>query len=455
MKIDVKELNIDNYVEYMDLESIINESSGDLFINEYTGAMGSTNTSPYHNLVLNNMDKLERVSEIFNVNLEDVQYVFETGRETVLSNDIWNELQNSDSYSVKDLEGAIKFAQERKVDPKPYIDAIKQNEELPLPMVLNYTNGTKYFLVKGDVELALYRGLKVTPIVLLANLDAKLKEQEDKEQELADKDEAKYNYKKLSEKQISVIREFVKYCFKRLKLSDLPQQLTLSYKESEAKSNRSLGYFDPEKNKLWVYVRGRLLADILRTLGHEFVHRKQEEQGRITVGSGETGSEIENEANAIAGVLLRDFGKHHPEIYSTLTEVQKKPLDELGNNITNIYPWTCKNSTRTQYEFRSDENQYSVTFMDEGGGAFERMYFPAKTKSGTKTDEGKALKVNATVMSITLDFLKTNRDWFILTIHPIDPRRLHLVKAFLDKNLPNNYIVEEVEGVLNITRKTH
>jgi Zn-dependent peptidase ImmA (M78 family) len=57
------------------------------------------------------------------------------------------------------------------------------------------------------------------------------------------------------------------------------------------------------------------MADLLRTLAHELVHRKQDEDGRIDHNSGETGSEIENEANAQAGVLLRKFGKQNEEIY--------------------------------------------------------------------------------------------------------------------------------------------
>jgi hypothetical protein len=45
------------------------------------------------------------------------------------------------------------------------------------------------------------------------------------------------------------------------------------------------------------------------------VHRKQEEDGRLKINSGETGSPIEDEANAIAGVLLRNFGKINNSIY--------------------------------------------------------------------------------------------------------------------------------------------
>ena len=67
--------------------------------------------------------------------------------------------------------------------------------------------------------------------------------------------------------------------------------------------------------KIWIYVKNRNMADILRTLAHELVHYKQLLDGALNSESGKTGSDEENEANAQAGVLLRDFGKVNPVIY--------------------------------------------------------------------------------------------------------------------------------------------
>jgi Zn-dependent peptidase ImmA (M78 family) len=120
---------------------------------------------------------------------------------------------------------------------------------------------------------------------------------------------------KLNESETSTIHEFLKYAIKNLEIQKPPRNLTLSYDNEAAKEKRSFGYFDPNDNKIWVYCGNRNMADILRTLAHELVHRKQDEDGRINYESGKTGSEIENEANAKAGVLLRDFGKQHEEIY--------------------------------------------------------------------------------------------------------------------------------------------
>ena len=147
---------------------------------------------------------------------------------------------------------------------------------------------------------------------------------------------------KLKDEQVDVIKQFIKYLTKELDLKELPNKLTLSYNTDEAKSKHTFGYFNPNTNSIWLYVKDRNVADILRTLAHEFVHRKQAEEGRIEQNSGDTGSEIENEANAVAGVLLRNFGKNHEEIYEVkksknklITEIDltpRRPKEERAKN---------------------------------------------------------------------------------------------------------------------------
>ena len=122
---------------------------------------------------------------------------------------------------------------------------------------------------------------------------------------------------RLNESQTATIGEFIKYACKDLGIQKLPSRLTLSYDTDAAREKRSFGYFDPNNNQIWVYVKNRNMADILRTLAHELVHRKQDEDDRIDYESGETGSDIENEANAQAGVLLRDYGKVDNGIYES------------------------------------------------------------------------------------------------------------------------------------------
>ena len=253
-------------------------------------------------LVAREEDEIERTADVFNIPLEDLKYAFTAGSMVILSDDIWSKLENSDSYEVTSLDDAIKLAKQYDKDWKPTLDAIKNGTIIDPPMVLNYDK-TRYYLVGGNTRLMFYKALDIEPKVLLATLDLP-------------RDKAFYLTEgRLNESQTATIGEFIKYSIKNLGLQSPPSNLTLSYDNSKAKEKRSFGYFDPSSKKIWVYVKNRNMADILRTLAHELVHRKQEEDGRLDINSGKTGSPIEDEANAMAGVLLRNFGKINNSIY--------------------------------------------------------------------------------------------------------------------------------------------
>jgi hypothetical protein len=59
----------------------------------------------------------------------------------------------------------------------------------------------------------------------------------------------------------------------------------------------------------------RHIMDVLRTVAHELTHKHQHEREAVPNDAGETGSRYENEANARAGVLMRDYGRLHPELF--------------------------------------------------------------------------------------------------------------------------------------------
>ena len=118
-----------------------------------------------------------------------------------------------------------------------------------------------------------------------------------------------------NDKHKQILKKFIAFAIKELNIQKPPSGLTLSKDNTKAKTRHTFGTFTPENDKIWLYVGNRNIADSLRTLAHELVHRKQAEDNRLDITSGETGSEIENEANAQAGILLRKFGKQNEEIY--------------------------------------------------------------------------------------------------------------------------------------------
>lgn len=123
-----------------------------------------------------------------------------------------------------------------------------------------------------------------------------------------------------------IIGEFIQFAKERLSLNRLPFQIKLVKDNEFATTFKSYGGYDPNTDEIYVYVSNRSLPDILRTLAHELVHLKQRQDGVIGgVEDGETGSDVENEANAAAGILLRDFGRRNGHIYES-----KQMINEGG-----------------------------------------------------------------------------------------------------------------------------
>ena len=112
-----------------------------------------------------------------------------------------------------------------------------------------------------------------------------------------------------------LLKEFVDYVCDKLDIIDRPKIKILNNSDF-TQQFKSFGGYVPGTNSLAVVIKGRALADVLRTLAHELVHAHQMQMGTIDdYRSGETGSFIENEANMLAGIIMRDFGKEHPQIF--------------------------------------------------------------------------------------------------------------------------------------------
>jgi hypothetical protein len=114
-------------------------------------------------------------------------------------------------------------------------------------------------------------------------------------------------------KMLKKIQQFVTYAGDKLQLLTPPKVKVIQPTDNM----QSLGHFEPDTQIINIVIKDRLLADILRTVAHELVHAKQYELGRITNPAidGATGSPIENQANVVAGILMRNYGKNNKDIY--------------------------------------------------------------------------------------------------------------------------------------------
>ena len=134
----------------------------------------------------------------------------------------------------------------------------------------------------------------------------------------------------ISESKQQSIQNFVEYATKRLKLKETPN-ITLVGGREFAEVKTSLGGYNPDDKSIYVATEGRLTADILRTLAHEMVHRKQDEMGLVKNAEtdGADGSPIENQAHAVAGILMREYGRINKQIYNEDVNVDVDKGDEV------------------------------------------------------------------------------------------------------------------------------
>lgn len=150
--------------------------------------------------------------------------------------------------------------------------------------------------------------------------------------------------KKISKQTISrdlltQIQLFVRYVVRRLNIKDIPTITVIPPTDDMT----SLGKYNPSLNQVFIVVKNRLLADILRTLAHELVHRKQDEMGQLTNISvdGSTGSPVENYAHIVAGIIMRDYGKMNNQIFlkeETIPDDVIEPEDiEIQEQEADIY----------------------------------------------------------------------------------------------------------------------
>jgi nicotinamide mononucleotide adenylyltransferase len=110
----------------------------------------------------------------------------------------------------------------------------------------------------------------------------------------------------------SLLNNFMSYACQELQIQNPP---TLEIQNEFGEEQPSFGAYVPSNHHIFINPSNRNIVDIYRTLAHELVHAKQNEMGLLKPNSGETGSDHENDANSIAGIIMRDYGKQNPDIY--------------------------------------------------------------------------------------------------------------------------------------------
>lgn len=170
-----------------------------------------------------------------------------------------------------------------------------------------------------------------------------------------------------------MLDSFVSFASDKLGLKSVPK---LSYKTD---METSFGGYNPSTQELVIATKNRHPMDVFRTVAHELVHHKQNEDGRLGKDiekEGATGSDIENEANAEAGKVMRWFAKSNPDMFKQGYVVENNTaaisggVRGLGNVTGEVSPTGVsqyvidneQNATQGLWNFKDDNS-----WMDKDG----------------------------------------------------------------------------------------
>ena len=110
-----------------------------------------------------------------------------------------------------------------------------------------------------------------------------------------------------------MLAHLLELCKQELNIDNIP---SVYFIDTPITSGAAPSFGEFTDNGIEIVTTGRHPMDVMRTLAHELVHWKQRISGRQMDGS--TGSNEENEANAIAGIIMRKFGQMYPEYFTDI-----------------------------------------------------------------------------------------------------------------------------------------
>ena len=110
----------------------------------------------------------------------------------------------------------------------------------------------------------------------------------------------------MTSERIEIIKSFINFVCNRLELQE-PVSIFLHKGRDEYIATTAS--YVPDENSNHIRCNGRALVDILRSIAHELTHNRQREIKSFKIGEHvpTIGGWIEDEANAKAGVLIKDF----------------------------------------------------------------------------------------------------------------------------------------------------
>ena len=109
-----------------------------------------------------------------------------------------------------------------------------------------------------------------------------------------------------------LIGDFCHYVSKFLSILSTPISIEI-VDNREKNGVKTTAFYDPNTHRIVIYGKDRAVVDICRSIAHEMTHMQQMVEDRLSFPVQDAGGEIEDEANAKAGEIIKLFAKSSPE----------------------------------------------------------------------------------------------------------------------------------------------
>jgi hypothetical protein len=113
-----------------------------------------------------------------------------------------------------------------------------------------------------------------------------------------------------------IFTDFIKFCCDTLYIEKPFEVYVVDNRENYG--IKTTAFYNNKNGLVCVYGKNRMNIDIARSIAHELVHKRQYEQGRVPENPQDIGGEIEDEANSVAGIIVKKYiykGKHAKNMF--------------------------------------------------------------------------------------------------------------------------------------------
>ena len=201
----------------------------------------------------------------------------------------------------------------------------------------------------------------------------------------------------------AILDKFLDFCCEKLGIS---KDFSVSLHDNRD-TIRTLAQYNMLDGSVDVYTKGRLTADILRSIAHELVHHKQNVNGEIDMDNlpQDIGGQIEDEANAVAGQLVKEFGYSNEEIFENIDPKAQKKHKGKSAPFGSAYEPVKEDGQEV-----SDKNMddYKKSNLKEQTGKPKAIIFAGAPGAGKSSFIEKIS--NAEVLNLDDYFIKNLRD---------------------------------------------